>query len=185
MGNELENTDYYEQQAKVVDLHLRYSKSPAQIAKSLGLKPAVVRQHLAEFQSYANNNADLQERARELVLGADKHFGTLIERTTETIEDIDKSGIPNTIKPSEEVAFINAKLKAISTIRELEMSRIKVMQETGLLDDEQAASERLETERKVQAIKDILLEVTSKCDHCRVETAKRISELENEAVIVE
>lgn len=184
MGNELDRTDYFETQAKIVDLHLRYSKSPAQIAKAMGMKVKDVQQHLNEFNNYAVQNADLQNRARELVVGADVHFGRLIEKTSGVIDEVDKNfGTALTVK--DETAYLNAKLKAIATIKDLEMSRIKVMQEAGLLDDEAAAAERLETERKVELITNILREVTADCERCRMLVAERISEIENRAEVID
>ena len=52
-----------------------------------------------------------------------------------------------------------------------------MLQKAGLLEDNELADQLMETERKQEVLVGILKEVTSDCDHCKFEVAKRLSQV--------
>ena len=54
-----------------------------------------------------------------------------------------------------------------------------MLHKAGVLEDNELASQILETERKQEILVGILKEVTADCDHCKVEVARRLSQATN------
>ena len=61
-----------------------------------------------------------------------------------------------------------------------------MLQKAGFLEDNELAERMLDNEKKQLMLVNILKEVTSKCDKCRVEVARRLSAVTNrvEEIIV-
>lgn len=181
MAKEVEPIEHYDRMASVVERYLKYGESPAQIGRALDLKRPDVERYLNEWRAYALNDVGARERAKELLAGVDLHFVDLIRRATKTIDDIDTE---NSARGELSSNLIGNKIRALALVKDLELQRLKAMQEAGLLDDHEAARQRLETELKVEAITNILKDVTADCPRCKIEVAKRISEINNQAVVV-
>jgi hypothetical protein len=62
-------------------------------------------------------------------------------------------------------------------IADVEQKRIDMLQKAGLLENNEMSAQLLETERKQEILMSILKEVTSECNHCKMEVAKRLSEV--------
>jgi uncharacterized protein with PIN domain len=62
-------------------------------------------------------------------------------------------------------------------IADVEQKRIDMLQKAGLLENNEMSAQLLETERKQEILMNILKEVTSECSHCKMEVAKRLSEV--------
>ena len=76
---------------------------------------------------------------------------------------------------------------AYKLITDIEGKRIEMLQKAGLLENNELANDLMEAERKQEILMGILKEVTSDCDHCKVEVARRLGKITNrvEEIIVE
>jgi hypothetical protein len=162
--SELELVDHYDRMNKVV-AELLKGNSPTQIATLTGLKRAEVVELIDEWKSVVHNDSTAKERAKEAISGADKHYAMLIKEAWKTVEDADQQG------------QLNVKSTALKLIADIEGKRIGMLQEIGLLDNAELATQISETERKQDILVKILKEVTAGCPKCKMEVAKRLSQI--------
>jgi uncharacterized protein with PIN domain len=99
----------------------------------------------------------------------------LIKEAWKTVEDADTQG------------QLNVKAGALKLIADIETKRIAMLQSVGVLENTQIASQIAETERKQEVLVGILKEVTASCPKCKLEVAKRLSQITGivEAVVIE
>jgi hypothetical protein len=89
----------------------------------------------------------------------------LIKEAWKTVEDADQQG------------QLNVKSTALKLIADIEGKRIGMLQEIGLLDNAELATQISETERKQDILVKILKEVTAGCPKCKMDVAKRLSQI--------
>jgi hypothetical protein len=89
----------------------------------------------------------------------------LIKEAWKTVEDADQAG------------QLNVKSGALKLIADIEGKRIGMLQEVGLLDNAELANQIAETERKQDILVKILKEVTASCPKCKMDVAKRLSQI--------
>lgn len=174
MSNEIEVAERFDLMNKVVEEMLKGS-NPTQIAKTLSIKRGDVLTLMDEWRGFAHSDNRIRERAKEALSGADQHYNMLINRAWETVEQADEN------------AQFNIKTQALKLITDIEGKRIEMLQKAGLLENNELANDLMEAERKQEILMGILKEVTSDCDHCKVEVARRLSKITNrvEEIIVE
>ena len=161
---EIELADHFDRMNKVVEQLLR-GNSPSQIASITGFKRSDVIGYIDEWKSVVRNDSTARERAKEAVSGADQHYAMLIKEAWKTVEDADQQG------------QINVKATALKLIADIESKRIGMLQQVGLLDNAELATQLAETERKQDILIKILKEVTATCSHCKLEVARRLSQI--------
>jgi len=171
---EIELADHYDRMNKVVEELLK-GNSPTQIATITGFKRAEVVELIDEWKSVVHNDNSSRERAKEAISGADQHYAMLIKEAWKTVEDADQSG------------QLNVKANALKLISDIETKRIGMLQQVGLLDNAELATQIADTERKQDILVKILKEVTSTCPKCKMEVAKRLSQITGivESVVIE
>lgn len=171
---DIELVDYNDKMNRVVGEYLKGS-SATQIATLTGYKRAEVLQLIDEWKQIVHNDNSSRERAKEAVSGADQHYAMLIKEAWKTVEDADQAG------------QLNVKATALKLIADIEGKRIGMLQEVGLLDNAELATQIADTERKQEILVKILKEVTAGCSHCKLEVAKRLSQISGvvEPVIIE
>jgi hypothetical protein len=171
---EIELADHYDRMNKVVEELLK-GNSATQIATITGLKRAEVIDLIGEWKSVVHNDTSSRERAKEAISGADQHYAMLIKEAWKTVEDADQSG------------QLNVKANALKLISDIETKRIGMLQQVGLLDNAELATQIADTERKQDILVKILKEVTSVCPKCKMEVAKRLSQITGivESVVIE
>jgi hypothetical protein len=171
---EIELADHYDRMNKVVEELLK-GNNPTQIATLTGFKRAEVVELIGEWKSVVHNDTASRERAKEAISGADQHYAMLIKEAWKTVEDADQSG------------QLNVKSNALKLIADIETKRIGMLQQVGLLDNAEIATQIAETERKQEVLVKILKDVTASCPKCKLEVAKRLSQITGiiEAVVVE
>jgi hypothetical protein len=171
---EIELADHYDRMNKVVEELLK-GNSPTQIATITGFKRAEVVDLIGEWKSVIHNDTSSRERAKEAISGADQHYAMLIKEAWKTVEDADQSG------------QLNVKASALKLISDIETKRIGMLQQVGLLDNAELATQIADTERKQDILVKILKEVTSTCPKCKMEVAKRLSQITGivESVVIE
>jgi hypothetical protein len=171
---EIELADHYDRMNKVVEELLKGS-TPTQIATITGFKRGEVVELIGEWKSVVHNDTSSRERAKEAISGADQHYAMLIKEAWKTVEDADQSG------------QLNVKSTALKLISDIETKRIGMLQQVGLLDNAELATQIADTERKQDILVKILKEVTSTCPKCKMEVAKRLSQITGivESVVIE
>jgi len=82
---------------------------------------------------------------------------------------------------------LNTKNAALKLIADIEAKRIDMLNKAGVLESDSMADQILESERKQDLLVGILKDVTAKCEHCKWEVSKRLSQVTGqvEAVIVD
>jgi hypothetical protein len=162
--SDLELADHYDRMNKVVSELLK-GNNPTQIATLTGFKRADVVTLIDEWKSVVHNDVGARERAKEAISGADKHYAMLIKEAWKTVEDADQAG------------QLSVKSGALKLIADIEGKRIGMLQEVGLLDNAELATQIAETEKKQDILVKILKEVTASCPKCKMEVAKRLSQI--------
>ena len=174
MANELEVAGQFDQMNKVVEELLKGSTS-SQIAKTTGLTRVQVDNHIKTWKELVQDNTAIKARAKEALAGADEHYSMLIKEAWRTLEQADaQDALP-------------VKTQALKLIADIEAKRIDMLNKAGVLENSDLTDQILESERKQEILVSILKEVTSSCDKCKWEVAKRLSEVTGqvEAVIVD
>jgi len=159
---------------KVVEELLKGS-TPTQIATLTGFKRAEVIELIDEWKDVVHNDVSLRGRAKEAISGADQHYAMLIKEAWKTVEDADQAG------------QLAVKSGALKLIADIETKRITMLQAVGVLENNEIASQIAETERKQEILVGILKEVTATCPKCKLDVAKRLSQITGivEPVVVE
>ena len=161
---EIELADHYDRMNRVVEELLK-GNNPTQIATLTGFKRAEVVEYIDEWTSVVHNDTAARERAKEAISGADQHYAMLIKEAWKTVEDADQAG------------QLSVKSGALKLIADIEGKRIGMLQEIGLLDNAELATQIADTERKQDILVKILKEVTASCPKCKMEVAKRLSQI--------
>jgi hypothetical protein len=161
---DIELADHFDRMNKVVEELLK-GNNPTQIAAVTGFKRAEVIEYIDEWKQVVRSDSGARERAKEAISGADQHYAMLIKEAWKTVEDADQAG------------QLNIKATALKLIADIEGKRIGMLQEVGLLDNAELATQLAETERKQDILVKILKEVTATCPKCKLEVAKRLSQI--------
>jgi len=161
---EIELADHFDKMNKVVSELLK-GNNPTQIATITGYKRAEVLDLIDEWKSVVHNDSSARERAKEAVSGADQHYAMLIKEAWSTVEAADAQG------------QLNVKANTLKLISDIETKRIGMLQQVGLLDNAELANQIAETEKKQEILVGILKEVTAGCPKCKLDVAKRLSQI--------
>ena len=161
---DIELADHFDRMNRVVSELLK-GNNPSQIATLTGFKRAEVLEYIEEWKEVVKNDSTARDRAKEAISGADQHYAMLIKEAWKTVEDADQAG------------QLNVKATALKLIADIEGKRIGMLQEVGLLDNAELAGQVAETERKQEVLVKILKEVTATCPKCKMEVAKRLSQI--------
>ena len=161
---DIELADHFDRMNKVVSELLK-GNSATQIASITGFKRAEVVEYIDEWKQVVRSDSGARDRAKEAISGADQHYAMLIKEAWKTVEDADQAG------------QLNIKATALKLIADIEGKRIGMLQEVGLLDNAELATQLAETERKQDILVKILKEVTATCPKCKLEVAKRLSQI--------
>jgi len=161
---EIELSDHFDRMNKVVEELLKGS-NPTQISSLTGFKRAEVVEYIDEWKSIVKNDSTSRDRAKEAVSGADQHYAMLIKEAWKTVDDADQQG------------QLNVKATALKLIADIETKRIAMLQQIGLLDNQEIADQIAETERKQDVLVSILKDVAKDYPDIRKEIMKRLSQI--------
>lgn len=166
--SDLEPLEHFDQMNKVVE-KLLMGSNPTDIAKELGMKRVEVLDFIDEWKSLVRSDNGVRERAKEALAGADQHYAMIINRAWETVDQADSN------------QQYNIKTQALKLIADTEQKRMDMLHKAGVLEDNELANDVLEMERKQEILVKILKEVTADCERCRVEVARRLSQVTDRA----
>lgn len=167
--SEIELADRWEKINKVVDLFLKGTTNPNQIAKITGFKRLDVQDYLNEWRSVIQSDRQIQMRAREALAGADKHYSMLIEEGWDVINQSGTQG------------DLSKKTAGIKLVADIQQKQIDMLQKAGLIEDTEMASQIMETERKQEVLVKILKEVVADCNNCKKEVFSRLEQVTGKA----
>ena len=162
--SEIELASSFDQMNLVVGELLK-GKNPTEISKALGINRSDVLVHIETWRELVSGDSRTMERAKEALAGADQHYSMIIQRAWETVDQADANQQYGT------------KASTLKMIADVEQKRIDMLQKAGLLENNEMSTQLLETERKQKILVDILKDITSSCDRCKVEVSKRLSEV--------
>lgn len=149
MGKDITNTEHEETLSKIVENYiLKGVVDPTRIAKGMNMKRGDVVLYIEEWKSIAQNSHELQERSRELLIELDKGFDKAIHEWWMIIEDSDTP--------------IHVKNSAIKNYTEAMANRHSILEKAGIYDSMEEKREVLETQQKVDQIRELLKEVADK-----------------------
>jgi hypothetical protein len=172
--SDIEPAVHFDRMNKVVEELLK-GNSATQIATATGLSRKEVLEFIDEWKTVVHNDSNIRDRAREAISGADQHYAMLIKEAWKTVEDADQSG------------QLSVKAGALKLIADIETKRIAMLQSVGVLENTQIASQIAETERKQEILVGILKETTASCPKCKMDVAKRLSQITGvvEAIVIQ
>jgi len=162
--SEIELSEHFDRMNRVVEELLKGS-TPTQIATIIGIQRKEVLELIDDWKNVVHNDSNIRDRAREAISGADQHYAMLIKESWKTVEDADQAG------------QLGVKATALKLIADIETKRIGMLQSVGVLENNEIASQIAETERKQEILVKILKEVTSTCPKCKMDVAKRLSQI--------
>ena len=148
---------------KVVGEYLKGS-DPTKISKQLNLPRVKVTAMIKEWQTLASDNVAIRARAKEALAAADEHYGRLISKSYEVIDDADTNG------------DLRSKSGAIKLVMDIESKRIEMLQKAGLLENKELAEEMLEIERRQEILMGILKDVAAEHPEIRDKIMTRLSD---------
>lgn len=169
--SEIELAGQFDQMNKVVEEMLKGS-SPDAISKNLGIKLVEVNNHIQTWRDLVKGDLNVKERASEALSAADMHFNMIIKEAWDTVHQADAQEV------------LNVKAQTLKLIADVEQKRIDMLQKAGVLEKNDMADAILENERKQEVLVSILRDVTSSCDHCKQEVARRLSEVTNRVEVI-
>lgn len=174
MTMEIDLPQHMDRMNAVVEKLLQ-GNSPTQIAALTGFQRKEVIEFIDEWKSIVHNDNAIRDRAKEAISGADQHYAMLIKEAWKTVEDADTQG------------QLSVKSGALKLIADIETKRIGMLQSVGVLENNELASQVAEAERKQEVLVKILKEVTSTCPKCKMDVAKRLSQITGivESVIID
>lgn len=171
----------YQEMFDVVKLFVQ-NKKPTEIARELGLRRLDVINHIEEWRKSAVHSEMMKDRVDDLIGIMDEHFGILIQKAYEVIDEVDtpQDSRKETMTRSQ---MLSQKMNAIKTIADLESKRIDILQKSGLLDAADLGDELVEMEEKVAKLEQILSDEL--CEKCHPKILQRIAvEVHGDAPVV-
>ncbi len=169
MSSEIELAEHWERVNKVVEEFLRGNTNPNDIAAVTGFKRADVTKYLDEWRSVIQSDRQVQMRAREALAGADQHYSMLIKEAWDVVEQADLT------------AQLPQKTAALKLIADIQQKQMDMLQKAGVLDNNELASQILETEEKQKVLVEIIRDVISGCEKCKPQVFSRLSEVTGKA----
>lgn len=169
--NEIELKEDFDQMNRVVSEFIKGSNVNT-IAKQFDLKPIQISNILNAWRELMQGDNGIKERAKEALGVADQHYTMIIKEAWDTVKQADAQEV------------LNVKAQTLKLIADVEQKRIDMLQKAGVLEKNDMADAILETERKQEILVGILRDVTSSCQHCKQEVARRLSEVTNRVEVI-
>jgi hypothetical protein len=120
----------------------------------------------------ASANDAIRARAKEALAAADAHYGKLISKSYEVIDEASMSN------------NLSAKTQAIKLVMDIESKRIDMLQKAGLLENKELAEEMIEIERRQDVLVGILRDIASEHPEIRDLVMQRLSAIAKEGEVI-
>lgn len=172
MSDELELVESFDRMNRVVEELLK-GNNPSQISKVLGMSRSEVLQLLDTWRDLTQNDNSIRERAKQALTAADQHYSMIIKEAWDTVNEASVN------------SQLNIKAQALKLVADVEQKRMDMLSKAGVLEKNEFAEKILETEKKQEILVGILRDVTSKCDHCKHEVARRLADATKRVEIIQ
>ena len=169
--SEIELADQFDQMNKIVSEFIKGNNVNA-IAKKFDLKTIQVSNMLNTWREIMHSDTGIRERAKEALGAADQHYSMIINEAWNTVHQADAQDA------------LNVKAQSLKLIADVEQKRIDMLQKAGVLEKNDMADAILETERKQEVLVSILRDVTSSCNTCKQEVARRLKEVTGKVEVI-
>lgn len=156
---------------KVVEEYLK-GNDPTKISKELDMPRTRVVAYINEWKVMASANDAIRARAKEALAGMDAHYGKLI---TKAYEVIDEASVNSNL---------TAKTQAIKLVMDIEKARIDMLQKAGLLENKELAEEMLEIEKRQETLVGILRDIASTHPEVRDLIMERLSNIAKQGEVI-
>lgn len=157
----------YDEMHKVVTLHLE-GRNPTAIARMTSLARKDVLNYIDEFKLVAKDDELLRARAQEVVHEFDGNYSRIITEYWDLVQEADNA---------DSIDGMKIKNAALKNLADVQAKRVETLQKSGLLSDAALGDEMAELEEKQEKLIAILREVTSECNHCKMEVARRLQQV--------
>lgn len=164
MSTEIDIVQHLDEVNKVVAEYLKGS-DPTKISKDLNMPRTRVVAHLNEWKVMVSANDAIRSRAKEALAAADAHYGKLISKAYEVIDEATMNN------------NLSAKTAGIKLVLDIESRRIDMLQKAGLLENKELAEEMLQIEKRQEVLIAILRDIASEYPQVRDEIMKRLSDI--------
>jgi hypothetical protein len=164
VSNEEQLAKHLDEVNTVVAEYLK-GNDPTKISKELSIPRQRVVSLISEWQAMAADNAAIRARAKEALVAADTHYGHLIGKAYEVIDEASTT------------ANLNAKTAGIKLVLDIESRRIDMLQKAGLLENKELAEEMMEIERKQDILKGILQDIAADHPEIKDKIMRRLSDV--------
>ena len=171
MSTEEDLVKHLDQVNLVVEEYLK-GNDPTQISKDLAIPRQRVVSYIDEWKVSASNNAAIRARAKEALAGADQHYGILISKSYEVI---DEASMTNNL---------SAKTAAIKLVMDIESKRIDMLQKAGLLENKELADEMVQIEKRQEVLVGILKDIAATHPEVRDLIMRRLSSISKEDEVI-
>jgi hypothetical protein len=173
MSTEEDLIKHLDQVNLVVEEYLK-GNDPTVISKQLDIPRTRVVTLINEWKVMASANDAIRARAKEALAAADAHYGKLISKSYEVI---DEASMTNNL---------SAKTAGIKLVMDIESKRIDMLQKAGLLENKELAEEMVEIEHRQEVLIGILKDIATEHPEIRDEIMRRLSKIsrENEVVTI-
>jgi hypothetical protein len=171
MSTEEDLVKHLDQVNLVVEEYLK-GNDPTQISKELAIPRQRVVSYIDEWKVSASNNAAIRARAKEALAGADQHYGILISKSYEVI---DEASMTNNL---------SAKTAAIKLVMDIESKRIDMLQKAGLLENKELADEMVQIEKRQEVLVGILKDIAATHPEVRDLIMRRLSSISKEDEVI-
>lgn len=152
---------------KILDLKNK-GYSDTAISKELGMSRGAVLTAVESYKSFMEQDSDVRERAKELLIQIDHHYNMLIKEAWYIIDQA---------KATNDLKVMNDALKTAGTFSK---DRSQLYSAAGLTASDDLTDQLMQMEEEHDALKKILKEVTGKCSHCRGPVYSEIARLNGE-----
>lgn len=164
MSTEEELVKHLDQVNLVVEEYLK-GNDPTVISKELSIPRQKVVELINEWKVMASANDAIRARAKEALASMDAHYGKLISKTYEVIDEATMT------------SNLGAKTAAIKLVMDIESKRIDMLQKAGLLENKELAEEMMEIEKRQEVLMAILKDIASEYPEVRDEIMRRLSSI--------
>jgi hypothetical protein len=171
MSTEEDLVKHLDQVNDVVEEYLK-GNDPTKISKDLAIPRTRVVQLINEWKVMASANDAIRARAKEALAAADAHYGKLISKSYEVI---DEASMTNNL---------SAKTAGIKLVMDIESKRIDMLQKAGLLENKELAEEMVEIENRQMVLMSILKDIASEHPEIRDEIMKRLSSIAKQDEVI-
>ena len=173
MSTEEDLIKHLDQVNLVVEEYLK-GNDPTVISKQLDIPRTRVVTLINEWKVMASANDAIRARAKEALAAADAHYGKLISKSYEVI---DEASMTNNL---------SAKTAGIKLVMDIESKRIDMLQKAGLLENKELAEEMVEIEHRQEVLIGILKDIATEHPDIRDEIMRRLSKIsrENEVITI-